>query len=290
QATERRDGPRRSVAWARGDSRAAREQRCEAPRPEGYLEDYETANGSEPALNETEKERLYIELASGAESGWDYSVRWATERIVDLESQFPILRKLGVVATIPVDLTSLMRGNHALVCFPEYPGFCVLRESKQRVSKADIQLANLYQVLGNETQSNNTNTSTSTNSSTNATNQSQYHQQVADNLTAAALDLHWDPEKAWFYDYNTTSSNRSDIFGPHGTFALWQNITPPELYNNETLGLKMVSGWRYLLGKYAGIPSPATLIAAGLNWDFPNAWPPHACTYTSFLLLELLLS
>jgi alpha,alpha-trehalase len=86
-----------------------------APRPEGYLEDYETANEASPALNETEKEKLYIELASGAESGWDYSVRWATERIIDLDSQFPILRKLGVVATIPVDLTSLMRGNHALV-------------------------------------------------------------------------------------------------------------------------------------------------------------------------------
>lgn len=92
-----------------------------APRPEGYLEDYETANGAEPALNETEKEKLYIELASGAESGWDYSVRWATERIIDLEEQFPILRKLGVVATIPVDLTSLMRGNHALVCPPSLP-------------------------------------------------------------------------------------------------------------------------------------------------------------------------
>jgi alpha,alpha-trehalase len=134
-------------------------------------------------------------------------------------------------------------------------------------------LANLYQVWGNETQSNSTNS--------NATAQSAYHQEVADNLTAAALDLHWDPEKAWFYDYNTTSSNRTDIFGPHGTFALWQNITPPELYNNETLGLQIVSGWRYLLGKYAGIPSPATLIAAGLNWDFPNAWPPHACESTS---------
>jgi alpha,alpha-trehalase len=86
-----------------------------APRPEGYLEDYETAMGASPALNQTEREALYIELASGAESGWDYSVRWAKERIINLEDQFPILRKLGVVATIPVDLTSLMRGNHALV-------------------------------------------------------------------------------------------------------------------------------------------------------------------------------
>lgn len=150
------------------------------------------------------------------------------------------------------------------------------------------QLANLYQVWGNETEeTNSTSTTNSTSiSSNNATSQSEYHQQVADNLTAAALDLHWDPEKAWFYDFNTTSANRTDIFGPHGTFALWQNITPPELYNNEMLGLRMVSGWRYLLGHYAGIPSPATLIAAGLNWDFPNAWPPHACTCISFLSSE----
>lgn len=86
-----------------------------APRPEGYIEDYEAAMGASPALNETEQEALYIELASGAESGWDYSIRWANERIIDLEDQLPILRTLGVVATIPVDLTSLMRGNHALV-------------------------------------------------------------------------------------------------------------------------------------------------------------------------------
>lgn len=86
-----------------------------APRPEGYIEDYETVEEAEPALNETERANLYIELASGAESGWDYSVRWANERIIDLEDNLPILRTLGVVATIPVDLTSLMRGNHALV-------------------------------------------------------------------------------------------------------------------------------------------------------------------------------
>ena len=93
-----------------------------APRPEGYIEDYEAAMGASPALNETEMEALYIELASGAESGWDYSVRWANERIIDLEDQLPILRKLGVVATIPVDLTSLMRGNHALVSHLEPSG------------------------------------------------------------------------------------------------------------------------------------------------------------------------
>jgi alpha,alpha-trehalase len=75
-----------------------------------------------------------------------------------------------------------------------------------------------------------------------------------------------------------TSNSRESFFNPAGTFPLWQNITPPELYNNETLGLQMVAGWRYLLGKYGGIPAVSSLELSGLNWDFPNSWPPHTCT------------
>jgi alpha,alpha-trehalase len=78
-------------------------------------------------------------------------------------------------------------------------------------------------------------------------------------------------------DFNLTSNNRESFFSPAGTFPLWQNITPPELYNNETLGLQLASGWRFLLGKYGGIPAISSLLSTGLNWDFPNSWPPHTC-------------
>ena len=73
-----------------------------APRPESYLTgrcfkhinffisstacliinlqiiDYITANDPsvQPPLNETQRADLYAELASGAESGWDFSMRW----------------------------------------------------------------------------------------------------------------------------------------------------------------------------------------------------------------------
>lgn len=55
-----------------------------------------------------------------------------------------------------------------------------------------IQLANLYQVWGNASETENSDTS-------NATTQAEYHQGVADALTEAALDLHWDPEKVRSY-------------------------------------------------------------------------------------------
>lgn len=52
---------------------------------------------------------------------------------------------------------------------------------------------------------------------------------------------------------------------------MWQNITPPELIGNETAALKVVSGARYLLGKYTGVPSVASLLLTGLQWVSPSA-------------------
>ena len=90
----------------------------------------------------------------------------------------------------------------------------------------------------------------------------------------------------WFYDYNTTDNTRSSLYTVAGTFPLWQNITPPGLTGNETAALAHVSGIRYLLGKYSGLPSVTTLLYTGLQWDFPNTWPPHA--YTSIKAMETL--
>ena len=71
---------------------------------------------------------------------------------------------------------------------------------------------------------------------------------------------------SWFYDFNTTSNERSPTFSMAGTFPLWQNITPPEVAQSEDAALKLVSGLRFLLGKYSGVPSIATLVYSGLNW------------------------
>ncbi|KAK2465281.1 hypothetical protein APHAL10511_002635 [Amanita phalloides] len=83
-----------------------------APRPESYIDDYTLANSpaSGPALNETEEAALYAELASGAETGWDYSSRWFYD---GFGAQG--LRSLNVRSTIPVDLNSILYKNHILL-------------------------------------------------------------------------------------------------------------------------------------------------------------------------------
>ncbi|XP_064093188.1 trehalase-like [Macrobrachium nipponense] len=73
------------------------------PRPESYREDYDLAEN----LNSEAKDQLYVELKSGAESGWDYSTRW----IVNNGSNKGSLKDLKVTSIAPVDLNSLLCVN-----------------------------------------------------------------------------------------------------------------------------------------------------------------------------------
>eukprot|EP00057_Strongylocentrotus_purpuratus_P027221 XP_011681695.1 PREDICTED: trehalase [Strongylocentrotus purpuratus] len=66
------------------------------PRPESYREDIETADGK----NEEEAAEVYSNLASAAESGWDFSTRWFRDGAT-----------LGSIRTkeiVPVDLNSVL--------------------------------------------------------------------------------------------------------------------------------------------------------------------------------------
>ncbi|KAJ7644707.1 glycoside hydrolase family 37 protein [Roridomyces roridus] len=80
-----------------------------APRPESYFTDYTTATDpTQPVLNDTQREALYAQLASGAETGWDYSSRWLTNVTAGL-------RSLDVKGIVPVDLNSILYKNRVLM-------------------------------------------------------------------------------------------------------------------------------------------------------------------------------
>jgi len=70
-----------------------------APRPESFLEDYTTVSG----LSDAAKANVYQQLASTAESGWDFSTRWM--------SNPPDLTSLITTELIPVDLNCILYAN-----------------------------------------------------------------------------------------------------------------------------------------------------------------------------------
>ncbi|KAH7910486.1 glycoside hydrolase family 37 protein [Hygrophoropsis aurantiaca] len=84
-----------------------------APRPESYLEDYLTVHDptlSTP-LTDQQAADLYGELASGAETGWDYTARF--EAIPALGN--PGLRTLNIKNHIPTCLNSILYKSHMLL-------------------------------------------------------------------------------------------------------------------------------------------------------------------------------
>ncbi|PWY96834.1 glycoside hydrolase, partial [Testicularia cyperi] len=225
-----------------------------APRPESYLEDYETvemADESGLELNETSKALLYSNLAAGAESGLDYSaVRWSKQPVIDLEDTIPAQRFLNTREQLPVDLNS------------------ILFAAEQRLSA-------FYKMSGNGTQANMT--------------RANYWASQAQARKEAILDVFWDPTRKFFYDFNMTRGERAEFYTPAGFFPLWAKILPQE-FVNETISIDerrqnlqgVFSGLRYIIDRFNGT-LPSSLVTTGQQWDFANAWPPH-----TYIALEAL--
>jgi len=70
------------------------------PRPESYREDVNTTSHIN---TEAGRNKLWAELAAGAETGWDYCSRWFEDRTV--------LQTIDTSVVIPVDLNSIMARN-----------------------------------------------------------------------------------------------------------------------------------------------------------------------------------
>ncbi|KAL4242581.1 Trehalase, partial [Abortiporus biennis] len=89
-----------------------------APRPESYLTDYLTANDPTltTPLSDDERAELYSELASGAETGWDYCSRFIREPLAGGSNNTnPALRTLNVKGHVPIDLNSILYRSHLIL-------------------------------------------------------------------------------------------------------------------------------------------------------------------------------
>lgn len=82
----------------------------DGPRPESYFEDFELAS----ELNEEDRTRLYTEMKSGAESGWDYSTRWMVSAIEGVSGATSKLEDTKATCIIPVELNSFLHKNAVL--------------------------------------------------------------------------------------------------------------------------------------------------------------------------------
>lgn len=207
-----------------------------APRPESYLTDYLTVHDPTltTLLTDEQADELYSELASGAESGWDFTARF------EAVPQFgnPGLRTYNIKNTIPVCLNSILYKAHML-------------------------LSALY-------------------GESNAT-YAAIHQQTAGSIRAGILDLTWDANKLAFYDFNLTSNSRNSIFTTATFYPVWNGIIPNEVLASQSNAFGYFAAVNLVMNRYNGTVPTTFVDWTGLQWDAPNAWPPH-----QYIILEAL--
>ncbi|KAL7628200.1 hypothetical protein AAE478_002398 [Parahypoxylon ruwenzoriense] len=233
------------------------------PRPESYREDYVTANNKSyyassgiiypesVPLNDTEKAMLYANLASGAESGWDYSTRWiATPSDAADDVYFP-LRSLNTADIIGVDLNSILYANEmAIAGYLGESGNDTLASEFEQMARN--RSAAMYELMWND----------------------KYNSYFDYNLTSGSQNLYVPS------DSDTTPAQKADAPEGHQLFLhaaqfypFWLGAAPSQLRDNPLavkLAFQRISD--LISEKPGGIA--ATNFMTGQQWDQPNVWPP----------------
>ncbi|KAK7306857.1 hypothetical protein VNO77_44817 [Canavalia gladiata] len=108
------------------------------PRPEAFVKDKAYAS---KLLNASEKQHFYRELASAAESGWDFSTRWMRDP--------SDLTTLATTSVIPVDLNAFLLGmERNIALFAEVTGD--YNAAKHFLKLSDARKKAMNSVLWNE--------------------------------------------------------------------------------------------------------------------------------------------
>lgn len=202
-------------------------------------------------MNDSEKAELYANLASGAESGWDYNSRWiATPSDAANDVYFP-LRSLNTGNIIGVDLNSILYANEVVIAgYLNETGNTTLATEFEEMARN--RSAAMYTLLWNDT----------------------YSSYFDYNLTSGSQNLYVPS------DADTTEAQRVDAPEGHQVFfhvaqfyPFWLGAAPSELKNNPLavkLAFQRVSD---SLSEKAGAVA-ATNFLTGQQWDQPNVWPP----------------
>lgn len=150
------------------------------PRPESYLEDYETAYTGN--LTSAEIHQLFANLATGAETGWDYSSRWTRLKtpVPNDPGAYHLLRTLNNYNLVPIDLNALLWSMETTLAewHTKFGG-----GSRQRKAKY-------------------------------------YRRQAAKRLEAFDK-VFWDEDRYAFYDFNLTSQSVNTEYTPATLYPFW---------------------------------------------------------------------
>lgn len=233
------------------------------PRPESYREDYNTATNESyysasgiiypetVKLNDSQKAELYANLATSAESGWDFTSRWISDVEDSVRDDYFPLRSLNTKNIVPVCLNSILYGNEITIAqFFNRTGNTTAGREWEQLAKTRSD--SMHSLMWNET----------------------LHSYFDYNMTSSGQNIYVPAdEDATAADNSTAPAGQQVFFHPAQFFPFWLGAAPESLKNNpyavKTAYARVAD---YLQLRKGAIP--ASNINTGQQWDQPNVWPP----------------
>ncbi|KAL7813907.1 glycoside hydrolase family 37 protein [Trichoderma aethiopicum] len=234
------------------------------PRPESFREDFQTANNRSyyaasgiiypetKHLNESQMEELYANLATGAESGHDYTARWLADPSDAMRDVYFPLRSLNNKEIVPVDLNAILYGNElAIAQFYNQTGNATA--ARRWSELAANRSASIQAVFWNET----------------------LFSYFDYNLTSASQNIYVPLDNdAVPLDKQSAPPGKQVLFHVGQFYPFWTGAAPEYLRNNPFAVTRIFDRVKaYLDTRPGGIP--ASNVNTGQQWDQPNVWPPH---------------
>lgn len=248
------------------------------PRPESYYEDYTQVNNASyyasggmvfPARNTTqaEKDLQYRNLASGAESGWDFSARFMRDPTIAADDTYFPLAAYNIINIVPVELNAILYWNEVTIA-----GF--LRQKKKQQApnataggdadawdaRAAARSEAMHAVMWNETLGG-------------------YFDY---NMTSGAQDVFW-ARDADSLPSEQAPGGQQVIFNVGQLAPFWTGAAPRSVAGDPAVVRRAFARVdEYLSSRRGGI-APTNFVS-GQQWDQPSVWPPHM-----HILMEALL-
>lgn len=222
------------------------------PRPESFKEDTATLERrlqtSLRLYEENTSTSLYKNLASAAESGWDFSSRWFSE------FDERVLESTQICRIVPVCLNSiLLKAEKDLSSFHE-----LLAEQKGLACE-DTRTFNTNGFGGNMDHHSHSELSIS-------------YDRLAKKREADMRDLLWNQEAGFWFDYSLQFGSCTRVVSCAGIMPVWAGCA------DETWELPDAKQFVDFLMHRSGLLQPGGLSCTNQvsaeQWDFPNSWPP----------------
>lgn len=204
---------------------------------------------------------MYANLATGAESGWDYGTRYlARPHDAAADVYFP-LRSLNTREIVPLDLNSILYQNEATIGeFLKLSGN--ITGADKWAKRAEKRSEAIYALMWNST----------------------LWSFFDYNLTSNAQNIYIpaDPD-ATPSEKATAPEGQQVLFHIAQFFPFWTGAAPAHLKNNPLAVQRAYARVADMLDRKKGA-IPATNYWTGQQWDEPNVWPPLMHTLMDGLL------